>query len=91
MLAWHGTTERRCVIQFNNPRNAKVSSGQLLGTATRNERLVDGGAQPPPGWDLNEAGFERMMADLGLQSAADYIAYKAGVGFAAHVKSNPRL
>ena len=35
--------------------------------------------------------FGALLADLGLQSTADYIAYKAGVGFAAHVKSNPRL
>jgi hypothetical protein len=90
VLAWRGTTERRCVIQFNNPRNTQVSSGQSLGTLTRNEALVNAGADKPPGWDLSEVGFSQMMADLGLRDASDYIAYKAGVGFADHV-SNPRL
>lgn len=90
VLAWRGTTERRCVIQFNNPRNANVRSGQLLGTATRNEPLVNSGAQEPPGWDLNSAAFDQMMADLGLRDAADYIEYKAGIGFLDHV-SKARL
>ena len=77
-------------LQFNNPRNAALASGQLLGSAARNEVLVNGGAQKPPGWDLNEAGFEDMMRDLGLGSAEDYIEYKRGVGFGDHV-AKPRL
>ena len=90
VLAWNGESERRCVIQFNNPRNAALTSGQLLGSAARNEVLVNGGAQKPPGWDLNEAGFEDMMRDLGLGSAEEYIEYKRGVGFGDHV-AKPRL
>ena len=64
--------------------------GQLLGSAARNEVLVNGGAQKPPGWDLSEAGFEDMMRDLGLGSVEEYIECKKGVGFGDHV-AKPRL
>ena len=90
VLAWHGEHERRCVIQFYNPRNARLTPGQKLGTPARNEAQVNGGTQAPPGWDLSESGFRQMWDDLGITTQADYLAYKRGPGFGTHV-SRSRL
>jgi ectoine hydroxylase-related dioxygenase (phytanoyl-CoA dioxygenase family) len=85
VLAWNGARERRCVIQFFNPAYAKLTPGQLLGTASRNRAAVNGGRQRPPGWDLSEAMFATMWSDLGISNEEDYRRYKAGVGFGDHV------